>query len=51
MDLMQIEKIKNEKNENISKITEFVLNNINNEYATMEGGAINIKDSLLNIFD
>ena len=42
MDLMQIEKIKNEKNENISKITEFVLNNINNEYATMEGGAINI---------
>ena len=41
VDLMQIEKIKNEKNENISKITELVLNNINNEYATMEGGTTN----------
>ena len=41
VDLMQIEKIKNEKNENISKITELVLNNINNEYATMEGGKTN----------
>ena len=40
-DLMQIEKIKNEKNENISKITELVLNNINNEYAIMEGGTTN----------
>ena len=41
IDLMQIEKIKNEKNENISKITEFVLNNINNEFATIEGGTTN----------
>jgi hypothetical protein len=38
---MQIEKINNEKNENISKITELLLNNINNEYATMEGGTTN----------
>ena len=41
VDLMQIEKINNEKNENISKITELLLNNINNEYATMEGGTTN----------
>jgi len=41
VDLMQIEKIKNEKNESISKITELLLNNINNEYATMEGGTTN----------
>ena len=41
MDLMQSERIVNEKNEILNKITEVKLNNVHNEYASMEGGQSN----------
>ena len=41
IDIMQSERIVNEKNETLNKITEVRINNVNNEYASMEGGQSN----------